>query len=111
MPEVDIQDWVGIVQRLGSNNDGNGTLTVRIGDRIALKTWNNSLSDTGAGTLITHGSDLFAAASQLREGQLVRFSGSLFPNRSDCYREASLGVAGSMTEPEFVFRFEAIRPL
>ena len=79
-----------------------------IGSDISVKTWNNSLSDISDGTLIEPSSQLFAVASQLHKGQLVRFSGSLREDKTDCVRDSSLTLDGSISEPEFIFKFQSI---
>lgn len=111
VPETRAEGWVGQVAGLSSNNDGHGVLTVRIGERIHLATRPMSFGDGATATLIPVGSTLFQKASALREGQLVRFSGDLFRDPSDCFRETSVTVGGAMTEPRFLFRFRAIEPL
>jgi hypothetical protein len=44
----------------------------------------------------------------LQNGQTVRFSGQFFRDDTDCIRETSLTMSGSMREPEFLFRFSDI---
>jgi hypothetical protein len=111
VPETQAVGWVGTVAGLSSTNDGHGVLTVRIGNRIQLATRAMALGDGNTATLIPVGSPLFQKASALREGQLVRFSRDLFRDPSDCFRETSVTVGGSMTEPRFLFRFRAIEPV
>jgi hypothetical protein len=106
-----IQNWVGKIETLSSNSDGKGVLSVVIGDKIYLKTWNNSVSDIGDRTLIEPGSPLYQKAVVLQVGQAVSFSGSFIPSQTDCVREGSLTLDGSMTKPEFIFRFSDIAPV
>jgi hypothetical protein len=108
---LSIDGWVGRVAKLDSNGEGKGVLSVQIGHDVFAKTWNNAISDIGANTLIEPSSPLFAAASRLRVGQLVRFGGSLFQDEADCIREASLTFSGSIREPEFIFKFTSISPI
>ena len=103
--------WVGTVYGLSSNNDGKGVLTIHLGDDIYVKTWNNSLSDTGSNTLIEPSSQLFASANSLSKGQPVVFSGSLFRDKTDCFRESSMTLSGSLQEPEFIMKFTDIAPI
>jgi hypothetical protein len=42
---------------------------------------------------------------QMRRGDQVRFSGDFIRNDTDCVKETSLTLAGSMTDPDFLFRF------
>jgi hypothetical protein len=103
-----VAGWVGRVSTLSSNADGKGVLAVEIAPDVSIKTWNNSLSDIWDQTLIETSSPLFAIASQLRKGQIVRVGGTFFQNASDCVREASMSLADSIDEPEFIFRFGSI---
>jgi hypothetical protein len=76
---------------------------------VAVKTWNNALSDVGDRTLIEPGSPAFNVMGTLRNGDWVRFSGRFFPDQTDCVREPSMTIRGTMTSPEFIFRFDDIR--
>lgn len=105
-----VVDWVGTVTTLSSNNEGRGVLAVQIDRNITLQTWNIALADGSHRTLIDPQSPLFAAASALTRGARVIFSGQLMSSPDDCFHEASVTVAGAMTSPAFIFRFEAIRP-
>jgi len=100
-----VQNWVGKVATLSSNGDGKGVLSVMIGNDVHVKTWNNSLSDIGDQTLIEPTSALFRKAVSLHVGQVIAFSGSFIPNQTDCVRESSMTLDGSMTRPEYIFRF------
>ncbi len=108
MPNV--KGWRGQVETLSSNSDGKGILAVRISRDVVVKTWNNDLSDIGDNTLLNPASTVFAQAVALKAGQAVTFSGSLIRSDVDCFHEASMTMDGSMTEPEFIFRFSAIAP-
>jgi hypothetical protein len=103
-----VNNWVGVVENLSTNGDGKGVLEIQIGPKTSVKTWNNSLSDIGSRTLIEPSSSLFATASQLRIGQLVRFSGTLIQDDTDCVREASMSLSGSINDPEFIIRFQSV---
>ena len=52
LPSLQIQNWVGTIEELTSNNDGKGVVAIKIGEDILVKTWNNSLSDIADKTLI-----------------------------------------------------------
>lgn len=106
---LSVRGWVGTVETLSSTNDGRGVLALRLGSQVTVKTWNNSLSDSGDRTLIASGTPLFAAAAALRKGQRVVFDGRFVAHRDDCIRESSLTVSGAMNDPEFVIRFSAVR--
>jgi hypothetical protein len=103
-----VSSWTGTVTTLSSNGDGKGVLGVQLAQRVSVKTWNNSLSDIGDSTLIGPSSSLFKAAMRMKNGDRVRFSGEFIKSGTDCVRESSMTLAGSMTDPEFIFRFEDI---
>jgi hypothetical protein len=107
---LQVRDWLGTVDTLSSNSDGLGVLSIKISNGIWVKTWNNSISDSTDSTLINPGSELFRQAAALKTGQVVTFSGHLFHGDSDCIRESSITMAGSMNEPEFIFRFAHVEP-
>lgn len=104
-----VRDWVGQVKTRSTNNEGKGVLAISIGPDVSVKTWNNSLSDIGDRTLIEPGSPVFNIMGTLRDGDWVRFSGRFFSDPTDCIREPSLTIRGTMTSPEFIFRFEDVR--
>jgi hypothetical protein len=106
-----VDSWVGKVAHLSTNGDGKGVLAVEIGPNIFVKTWNNAVSDIGDSTLLEPGSPVYRRALSLRRGQRVQFSGTLFANETDCVRESSLTLEGSLTKPEFIFRFSDLSPL
>jgi hypothetical protein len=99
LPDRAATDWVGSIERLSSNNEGKGVLSVRISDSVTVRTMNNAFSDIEYNTLIPVGSRLQQEAMALHEGQRVVFSGSFVPNDDDCIMETSLTVSGDMTEP------------
>ena len=109
VPSPAVSGWVGTVAALSTNSEGKGVLSIQVAPGVLVKTWNNAVSDYGDGTLIDPASPLFQAASRLQVGQRVRFSASLVPDRTDCYREGSMSLAGSITAPEFIMRLEAIQ--
>lgn len=100
--------WVGTVYSLSSNGDGKGVLTINLGNDIYVKTWNNAISDISDHTLIEPDTQLFSKASALREKQAVAFSGSFSKDSTDCFRESSMTISGSMREPEFIMRFSQV---
>ena len=103
-----VNGWIGRVAELTTNGEGKGVLSIEIGPEVSTKTWNNSLSDIGDHTLIEPSSALFNTATRLRVGQLVTFGGTLFADKTDCVRESSMTLAGSIREPEFIFRFQSV---
>lgn len=106
-----VSDWVGQVYKLSSNGDGKGVLSIKIAKDVTVATWNNAVSDIGDKTLIEPDSALFGRASSLSQGQWVKFSGTFRPSSVDCVLEGSITLSGSLTEPDFIFRFSEITPL
>jgi len=111
LSSLTVSDWVGSIDKIGSNSDGKGVLAIKLADGLRVKTWNNSLSDVMDGTLIEPGTKLFQGASAMKEGQRIVFSGTFFRGREgDCIKEQSLSLRGKIEDPEFVFKFTAISP-
>jgi len=106
LPSKTVAGWTGRIVELGSNSEGKGVLTIELSNGIQVRTWNNALSDIGSGTLIDPNSPLFTILANLKKGDPVRFSGTLFADRTDCVREMSfVSLDRSMTRPEFLMRF------
>lgn len=111
MPSLQVANWVGRIVTLSSNTDGLGVLGIEIAPNVLLKTWNNSFSDSADKTLLQPDSRVLQVVSGLSKGRPVRFSGTLFRGAPDCFHETSMTQGGSMTNPEFVFRFSDIEPV
>jgi uncharacterized protein YecT (DUF1311 family) len=105
-----VNNWVGKVEKIDSNADGKGVLSVSIAPDVVIKTWNNAVSDMMDKTLIEPGTPVFQTASAMKRGQYVTFSGLLYRAKSsgDCLRESSLTLKGKVKEPEFIFKFDQI---
>jgi hypothetical protein len=108
IPNLRARDWIGTVSKLSTNGDGKGVLYVRIATDIYLETANNALSDAFNHIFIDPGSESFRIVSQLHEGQKIRFDGRFIPSKTDCIEEISLTLNGSITSPEFTFKFESV---
>jgi hypothetical protein len=106
-----VHDWIGTVTEVSSANDGRGVLGVKIGDKVGVSTTNTSFGDALEHTLIEPGSAVFKSAVELKKGDTVQFSGVFFQDDKDCIQETSLTLDGSMREPEFLFRFTAVKKL
>jgi len=105
MKSAFITGWIGTVETLSSNGDGLGVFSVKVGNDIALKTWNNSVSDASDHTLIDPASTVFHKASSMKVGQKVVITGTFIPSKTDCFREGSMTLAGSLESPEYIFQF------
>jgi len=95
-----------------TNSEGKGIISVQLdGAEIRVETWNNAISDLTNNTLIEHGSLLYKTISELKLGDKVIFSGTFLSGEDDYIAEKSLTEFGSMTSPEFTFRFTDIEKL
>jgi hypothetical protein len=103
--------WVGKISELTSNGDGKGVVSIELAPNVHVSTWNNALSDIGDNTLIDPNSSLFKSLSTMKKGDVVRFSGRFSSSKTDCVREKSLTLAGSMTDPAFTMRFTSVGKL
>ncbi len=100
-----VNGWVGKIYELTTNGDGWGVISLAIGPKIYVKTWNNAVSDLADNTLIDPHSNLFSTAAALKPGDEVVFSGRFFQSETDCVKESSMTLRGSIKEPEFIMRF------
>lgn len=105
MRTLSIANWIGTVHTLSTNGDGRGVLAIALAKDLLVKTWNNSFSNVSDKTLIEPNSSLFARAVTLRPGQRVMFAGHFVRSDTDCFRESSMTMDGSLRSPEFIFRF------
>lgn len=105
-----VSGWVGQVASMGTTSDGLAYVAVQIPCGATIMTWNNGLSDIGDATLIRNGSALYGAVADLSDKQAITFSGRFVAAREDYVKESSLTESGSMTDPEFIFRFASIAP-
>ena len=109
--ELEVNDWVGKVVDVNSNSDGLGVLQIEIAPDVSVQTWNNALSDIRDKTLIQPDSPLFQAASGLKRGQLIKFSGRFVRDDESGLGEQSLSLRGKLEEPEFTFKFASVTKL
>ncbi len=103
-----ISSWVGTINDLQTDTEGKAILSIRISPDIEIKTWNNSLSDIGSNTLIEKGSPVYEKLFSLSAGKKVEFSGNFIKSKLDHIKETSLTIDGSMSNPEFLFKFKSI---
>jgi len=110
--EGQITNWVGHLTKIGTSL-GDAYIAVRLeGSKpIYVETWNNLVSDHSAATLISTTSSLYQKIAACHENDTVEFSGQFIVNSesADYLTEMSMTEYGSMTEPEFVFRFSDLR--
>jgi hypothetical protein len=106
-------DWVGTIDSMGTTSDGLARVSIAIPCQTPTKiqTWSGALSDGRHMTLIQQDSPVYQALLEMKDGQAVRFSGEFITEKQDGVMESSLGERGSMTKPEFIFRFSLVEPL
>ncbi|HWO56434.1 MAG TPA: hypothetical protein VNN55_02590 [bacterium] len=104
-----VSSWAGTLRDMGTNSEGKAYVSIQLeGSKIRVQTWNNALSDITDGTLIDQSSPIFDALSGLSEGDRVTFDGRFMADDRDFIEEQSVTERGSMTSPEFTFRFTRI---
>jgi hypothetical protein len=106
------EEWAGELRGLTTESDGAAYVSVKLeGSDIYIKTWNNSLSDIGAHTMISRNDQTYQSLMDLKEGDEVIVSGAFIVGDGgpDYVKEGSLTEEGSMTSPEFIVRFSEIR--
>lgn len=103
-----LHQWIGTISNLSTNGDGDGILEVTIADGLTFGTMNNAISNAAYQSMIKSGTPLYTKLLDMKEGQTVRFDGSLFGSETDCYREMSLTLNGSINEPNFVIDFSRV---
>jgi hypothetical protein len=108
VPNAKFENWIGTVERLSTNSDGDGVITIKIADGVQLGTNNNTFSDYNMGTIVKAGSSLYRDLLKMKAGDPVRFSGSFFPRDTDCYVELSMTLRGSIEDPIFIVDFVRI---
>lgn len=103
-PSKTVSGWVGTLEDRGTLGDGSAYISVRLAGLLPVL-------KTSSETLISPGSPLYAVLSSFPENATVVFSGSFLPDsrKRDHFSEARFTEKGSMTEPEFLFRFDEVK--
>lgn len=108
-----VSGWKGKIVGLITNGEGKAVLEVQLpcDDEIdvSVKTWNNAMSDIMDHTLIPQSSKMFDTLADLGKGKVITISGAFISgDEKNGWRESSLSEEGSMTDPEFIFRFAQV---
>ena len=101
-------NWTGVITEIDVLSTDKVALTVSIGCKIKLKTWNNTFSDLFDGTLIDLDSKVGDSLSKLFIGNKVKVAGSFVPGLNTYIKEISLTNYGQMREPEYLVHFREI---
>ena len=94
-----VTNWIGKLDRMSTSSSGNASINIKlIGSRAEVHT----LGD------IELNSDLFNDIASLSEGDTIVISGSFIREYSEYLYESSVTESGSMSNPEFYFKFKSI---
>ena len=106
--QLRVRYWIGTIKSFSVTPDRLGALKIEIADNIYVSTNNNFISKSSDSVPIDIQAPNFAGIETMPPGTEVVFSGSFFPDPTDCVQEVSLTFAGMISSPEFIFRFEGI---
>jgi hypothetical protein len=109
LPSRSVTDWRGVITRAALAGDGRRSLAVSTASGVTLSTGHSVATGAADDALIGAGSDLFHSTVDLAPGTRVVFSGMFYPDPEDCLRGMNTSQQDSMTQPDFLFRFTAIR--
>jgi len=105
-------NWVGQVSKIKKDSLGIYSLLVTLqGSTIVVKTHESSVDDLDLGTQIKSTDTLYLGVQSLREGQNVLISGSFFESQRDGLIESSTDDQSSFDTPNFIARFDSLKPL
>lgn len=110
IPSRTISNWIGEVDTIGGNSDGDAYIDLEIADGINIGTWNNRLSDLFDDTLVLATDPLYDTLLALTEGTRVVFTGEFMESTDECMRTSNLTEVFDMARPDFKFRFSAVAP-
>lgn len=108
-----VNGWIGAVEKITSTLAKDGAIfEVKLNDHLWFTAGPDAL-------IIRKDNNVFVNVSKLGVGDRIRFSGSLVPAtgtkvtdyKADCFRENSFTESGSMTDPEYWFRFTRVDPM
>ena len=105
-------NWVAQVSKIKKDSLGIYSLLVTLqGSTIVVKTHESSVDDLDLGTQIKSTDTLYLGVQSLREGQNVLISGSFFESQRDGLIESSTDDQSSFDTPNFIARFDSLKPL
>lgn len=101
----EIKDWIGVLKSVGTTSEGTAFVEISIpSTTITAKTWNNSLSDFEAHTLIKQSNPLYDKLAEMNEGDAVTFSGKFLGYDG-------ITEEGKMVDPGIIIKFSDIKRL
>lgn len=101
-------NWEGVIRDIDVVGESGIALTVSLKCKIRIKTWNNSISDIGDGTIIDIQSPIGDFLANAYVGDKVKVSGTFIPGISSHIYESSITERGRMTEPEYIVHFRKV---
>lgn len=101
VPDNHVANWVGTVDGVGANSDGDAWIVIAIAPGLTVQTWNNSLLDIRQHTLIHRDSPLYNALKDFKTGQKVAFTATLIGL-------GDLKEKDKVTEPDMIASFTAV---
>ena len=107
-----MKNWEGKLVELATNSEGDAIITIQISQFARVKTFNNAFSDSFYKSIIEQGTTLYNSLMNLSTKDRVRFSGTFYPSGTmDYFFETSMTEHGSLTEPEFLMKFESVEKI
>jgi hypothetical protein len=103
-----VRGWVGTVHDIDTQGDGEGVITVSIGDDTDLRTGSGMGAEKRI--LLRPRSDVFESVANLHDGDRVVFDGAFVPDGTACVNETSIFDRNGMLTPDFLFMFSSIAP-
>ena len=103
-----VENWVAEVVSMRTNSDRNAIITLKVDhDFVGLeKPGGFSVIIRNSSFPVKHDSPVYEKMSRLQVGGRFTFSGQFIACKEDYIKEDSLTEFGSMSEPEFDFRFD-----
>lgn len=102
-----VTGWTGVVKSITTDRDGTGRLEAQLSCGTELRSDVELYSESG----ISQGTALYSTLISLTPGRRIVMSGTFeIENGTDYVGERSITEAGSMTNPEFDFRFDSFSP-
>lgn len=96
-----VSGWIGKLDKMSTDRKGYASISIKITKNIELRTPVSS-------DKIKPGTAIYEKLAKMEIGQKVLFSGSFEKSDLDYFKEYSLTINGSMTEPEYAFTFTDI---
>lgn len=107
-PSRQVTAWLGVVDDVRGNSDGDAQINVEVARHINLRTLSTRFTDRRYGTMIDRTDPLYPTLVSLNKGDEVLFSGEFLRDSDSCLFTTNLTETFGMSRPDFVFRFTSI---